>query len=356
MAKKKKSFYTSLRDLTKVPLRDLKPLKIEKNRHPIHMSLKKRILFVTILCVSLMILTLSIGRSWGPLNTVFNAVASPVQQALSAVGDWFSSLSENARSAEELRNENEQLRQQLDALRYENTLQEVQLTKYQELNDLYDLDSYYAEYPKTAAQIISTSANNWNASMTIDKGSVDGIQDYMPVLSGDGLLGHVETVYRHYSKIVSILSEDSYVHGEVLRSGDHVGVEGDITLEQDGLCKIEFYIGQTDIAVGDEIVTSSLSDIYPPGIRIGEITEIEESGDGVTGIAYLRPDADIKNISYVLIITDQLEKPSASDESNQESSLAENSSVNDSNSSDSSAQESSLEDSNISQEETSHEE
>lgn len=356
MAKKKKSFYTSLRDLTKVPLRDLKPLKIEKNRHPIHMSLKKRILFVTILCVSLMILTLSIGRSWGPLNTVFNAVASPVQQALSAVGDWFSSLSENARSAEELRNENEQLRQQLDALRYENTLQEVQLTKYQELNDLYDLDSYYAEYPKTAAQIISTSANNWNASMTIDKGSVDGIQDYMPVLSGDGLFGHVETVYRHYSKIVSLLSEDSYVHGEVLRSGDHVGVEGDITLEQDGLCKIEFYIGQTDIAVGDEIVTSSLSDIYPPGIRIGEITEIEEAGDGVTGIAYLRPDADIKNISYVLIITDQLEKPSASDESNQESSLAENSSVNDSNSSDSSAQESSLEDSNISQEETSHEE
>ena len=356
MAKKKKSFYTSLRDLTKVPLRDLKPLKIEKNRHPIHMSLKKRILFVTILCVSLMILTLSIGRSWGPLNTVFNAVASPVQQALSAVGDWFSSLSENARSAEELRNENEQLGQQLDALRYENTLQEVQLTKYQELNDLYDLDSYYAEYPKTAAQIISTSANNWNASMTIDKGSVDGIQDYMPVLSGDGLFGHVETVYRHYSKIVSLLSEDSYVHGEVLRSGDHVGVEGDITLEQDGLCKIEFYIGQTDIAVGDEIVTSSLSDIYPPGIRIGEITEIEEAGDGVTGIAYLRPDADIKNISYVLIITDQLEKPSASDESNQESSLAENSSVNDSNSSDSSAQESSLEDSNISQEETSHEE
>ena len=356
MAKKKKSFYTSLRDLTKVPLRDLKPLKIEKNRHPIHMSLRKRILFVTILCVSLMILTLSIGRSWGPLNTVFNAVASPVQQALSAVGDWFSSLSENARSAEELRNENEQLRQQIDALRYENTLQEVQLTKYQELNDLYDLDSYYAEYPKTAAQIISTSANNWNASMTIDKGSVDGIQDYMPVLSGDGLLGHVETVYLHYSKIVSILSEDSYVHGEVLRSGDHVGVEGDITLEQDGLCKIEFYIGQTDIAVGDEIVTSSLSDIYPPGIRIGEITEIEEAGDGVTGIAYLRPDADIKNISYVLIITDQLEKPSASDESNQESSLAENSSVNDSNSSDSSAQESSLEDSNISQEETSHEE
>ncbi|MFR8087052.1 MAG: rod shape-determining protein MreC [Lachnospirales bacterium] len=352
MAKKKKSFYASLRDLTKVPLRDLKPLKIEKNRHPIHMSLKKRILFVTILCVFLMILTLSLGRNWGPLNTVFNAVASPVQQALSAVGDWFSSLSENARSAEELRKENEQLRQQMDALRYENTLQEVQLTKYQELNDLYDLDSYYVKYPKTAAQIIGISANNWNASMTIDKGSADGIQDYMPVLSGDGLLGHVKTVYRHYSKIVSLLSEESYVHGEVLRSGDHVGVEGDITLEQDGLCKIEFYIGQTDIAVGDEIVTSSLSDIYPPGIRIGEITEIEEAGDGVIGIAYLRPDANVKNISYVLIITDQIEKNATSEETEREDPSAENSAVEDS----SSLESSSPEDSGANQEGTSHEE
>ena len=123
MPKKKKSFYASLRDLTKVPLRDLKPLKIEKNRHPIRMSLKKRILFVTVICVVLMIVTLSLGRSWGPLNTVFNAIASPVQQAMSSVGDWFSSLAENARSAEDLREENERLRQQMDALQYENTLQ-----------------------------------------------------------------------------------------------------------------------------------------------------------------------------------------------------------------------------------------
>lgn len=174
----------------------------------------------------------------------------------------------------------------------------------------------------------------------------------MPVLSGDGLLGHVKTVYRHYSKIVSLLSEESYVHGEVLRSGDHVGVEGDITLEQDGLCKIEFYIGQTDIAVGDEIVTSSLSDIYPPGIRIGEITEIEEAGDGVIGIAYLRPDANVKNISYVLIITDQIEKNATSEETEREDPSAENSAVEDS----SSLESSSPEDSGANQEGTSHEE
>ena len=122
-------------------------------------------------------------------------------------------------------------------------------------------------------------------------------------------MGHVETVYQHYSRIVSILSDSSFVYGEVLRSGDHVGVQGDLSLEQDGLCKIEFYIQQTDIAVGDEIVTSALGDVYPPGIGIGTITEITEKGDGVMGIAYLKPYADIKNISYVLIITDLEKKP-----------------------------------------------
>ena len=281
MAKKKKSFNSSLKDLTKVPLRDLKPLKIEKSRHPVRMSLRKRILCIVVLCVVLMIATVSLGRSWGPLNTVFNAVASPVQKGLSAVGEWISSWQENAKSAETLRQENKELQTKLASLEYENTLQEVQLSKLQELYELYDLDQYYADYPKSGAQVIGVSASNWYDSITIDKGTADGIDPYMPILSGGGLMGHVETVYQHYSRIVSILSDSSYVYGEVLRSGDHVGVQGDLSLERDGLCKIEFYIQQTDIAVGDEIVTSALGDVYPPGIGIGTITEIEEKGDGI---------------------------------------------------------------------------
>ena len=83
-----------------------------------------------------------------------------------------------------------------------------------------------------------------------------------------------------------------------------------------------------------------------------QITEIEEAGDGVTGIAYLRPDADVKNISYILSITDQVEKPDTSEESELENSSAENSSADDSSSSESSSQE----DSSVNQEETSHEE
>lgn len=321
MAKKKKSFYSSLKDLTKVPLRDLKPLKIEKKRHPIHMSLRKRILSTVIVCVILMIVTVTVGRSWGPLNTIFNAVASPVQKGFAAVGEWISSWQESAKSSDTLRRENKELQQRLASLEYENTLQEVQLSKLQELYDLYDLDQYYADYPKSGAQVIGVSASNWYDSITIDKGSADGIEKYMPVLSGKGLMGHVETVYQHYSRIVSILSDSSFVYGEVLRSGDHVGVQGDLSLEQDGVCKIEFYIQQTDIAVGDEIVTSALGDVYPPGIGIGTVTEITEKGDGVMGIAYLKPYADIKNISYVLIITDMEKKP---DLTKEEDSMSQN--------------------------------
>ncbi|MBQ7915382.1 MAG: rod shape-determining protein MreC [Firmicutes bacterium] len=323
MAKKKKSFYSSLRDLTKVPLRDLKPIKIEQNRRTIHMSLRQRIISVTILCVVLMIVTVSLGRNWGPLNTVFNATISPVQQAFSAVGEWFSSLSEDAKTKAELQDENDALRQQLETLQYENTLQEVKLSKMDELVELYELDQYYAEYPKSAAQVTAISSSNWYDTITIDKGAADGISDFMPVLSGGGLLGRVETVYQHYSRVTSILSEGSYVYAEVLRSGDHVGVQGDITLERDGLCKIEFYIQQIDIAVGDEIITSSLSDVYPPGIRVGQIIGIEENGDGVTGTAYLEPYADIEDISYVLIMTDLEKKPEMTEEpiTNQDSSV-----------------------------------
>ena len=309
MAKKRKSFYSSIRDLTKVPLRDLKPLKIEKGRHRFHMPLRRRIVTISILCVILMIVTLSLGRTWGPLNTVFNTVASPIQQTMNAIGSWFGSLSTRLEDTDALRKENERLKQQLEALQYENTLQQVKLTRMDELNQLYDLDEYYANYPKEAAQIIAQSPSNWYHSMTIDKGALDGITEYMPVLSGGGLLGHVATVYQHYSRISLLVSEDNYVYGEVLRSGDHVGVEGDAALGRDGLCKIEFYIQQVDIAVGDEIVTSSMSNVYPPGIRIGKVIKIEEKGDGITGIAYVEPFAELENLSYVLIVTDNSKKP-----------------------------------------------
>lgn len=306
---KKRSFYSSLKELTAVPLKNLKPIHVEHGRRRLQMSRTRRVMTVIVICLCLLVITVAVGRSWGPLNTVVNAVASPFQTAFNAVGDWLEAGRRHQQDLDLLTEENASMQKELDMLRYNAMRDEEQLEALAELQALYDLDQYYADYPKTGAQIISYSTDNWASSATIDKGNADGVKQYMPLLADGGLYGHIETVYEHYSRITSILSPESAVYCEVFRSGDRVSVEGDVELVSKDLCRIIFDLGTVDIAVGDEIVTSSYSSVYPPGIRVGEVTEVNESGDTITGIAYVRPFASINNASYVLLITDAAAKP-----------------------------------------------
>ncbi len=306
MPRNKRPLYSSLRDLVRVSLRDLKPIQIEQKPNTVRMSVRTRIFVIVLICLGLILTTFLIGNYLAPAGSFLNRIASPIQRGFSAIGNAVSRSSERSRDIDALTEENAALHQQLEALQYENTVQKVQLEKLTELEELYELDTNYADYPKTGAEIISVSPGNWMDAFMINKGSSEGMQAYYPVLSGGGLLGCIRTVSYHQSEIMTLLSSDSYIYAEILRSGDRVGVSGAEDLQQENLCKIEFVMDETDIAVGDEVVTSSLSTVYPPGIRIGIITQIREKGDGVTGIAYVEPYARIRDASTVLIITDSL--------------------------------------------------
>ena len=306
MPRNKRPLYSSLRDLVRVSLRDLKPIQIEQKPNTVRMSVRTRIFVIVLICLGLILTTFLIGNYLAPAGSFLNRIASPIQRGFSAIGNAVSRSSERNRDIDALTEENAALHQQLEALQYENTVQKVQLEKLTELEELYELDTNYADYPKTGAEIISVSPGNWMDAFMINKGSSEGMQAYYPVLSGGGLLGCIRTVSYHQSEIMTLLSSNSYIYAEILRSGDRVGVSGAEDLQQENLCKIEFVMDETDIAVGDEVVTSSLSTVYPPGIRIGIITQIREKGDGVTGIAYVEPYARIRDASTVLIITDSL--------------------------------------------------
>ena len=98
----------------------------------------------------------------------------------------------------------------------------------------------------------------------IDKGSNDGLEVDMVVLSGNGLVGHIIEVAPNYSKVLAIIDDRNAVSSKVLRTGDLGIVKGDLSLLNQGLCRMEYVDAEADIIVGDEIVTSNLSDIYPP--------------------------------------------------------------------------------------------
>ena len=253
----------------------------------------------------LFFVTLVLGQSIEPIHNLYSRIAKPFQRAYLWADDFVTDTIASAKRLKSLEEENQRLIEELEYYVYENTTLKTEVVQSQEIQALYDLDHYYAAYPKTGAQIVGLSANNWYESVIIDKGSADGLVKDMPVLASGGLLGRITTVYEHYSIITTLIHKDSRIFGEVNRLGrDTVNVSGSSDLVGSRQCRIQYDPSETDLAVGDEIVTSALGEIYPPGILIGTVTSLETDENGVTSTAYVKPAAETDGLNYVLIITE----------------------------------------------------
>ncbi|MBO5167047.1 MAG: rod shape-determining protein MreC [Lachnospiraceae bacterium] len=267
----------------------------------------------TILCTLMMLLTFNTNIFSGPLNTVVGYVVVPFQKGISSVGSWLSTRSEELVQIRALLEENEELRRQISELTMENTQLQQNQYELNTLRDLYELDGQYAEYEKVGARIIARDAGNWYHSFTIDKGEEDGIMVDMNVIAGGesgGLVGRVVSVGPNWAKVVSVISDNSNVSGQMLATGDKLIVSGDLEMMQDGKIRFSQLLDSAGVvAVGDKIVTSDISDKYLPGILIGYIGEINLDSNKLTKSGTVIPAVDFEHLDEVLVILELKQMP-----------------------------------------------
>lgn len=260
------------------------------------------IVIVTIVLLITIILTAGKRYNITFIEKGLGYIVMPVQKTFSSVGEWISDQIYFIKNIKELEKQNTELAKKVDELSYENKILQQYKDENTRLRKLLELDKKYPDYPKIGAEIIGKDPGNWYNVFLIDKGSNDGLEVDMVVLSGNGLVGHIIEVAPNYSKVLSIIDDRNAVSSKVLRTGDLGIVKGDLTLLNEGLCKMEYVDAEADIIVGDEIVTSNLSDIYPPGIMIGVVKEIETESHGLTKYALIEPVVDFRHLEEVLVI------------------------------------------------------
>ena len=265
----------------------------------------KYLLFIfTVICSILMLLTFSTNIFNGPLNTVMGYVVVPFQEGISHVGGFLHSKSEELAQIRELLDENAKLKEQVADLTLENTLQKQEKYELLTLRELYKLDAQYSEYDKIGARIIARDTGNWYHSFTIDKGSDDGLCIDMNVIAEGGLVGRITDVGPNWSKVVSIISDNSNVSGKILATGDNLIVSGELELMQDGVISFGQLLDSAGaVSIGNKIVTSDISDKYLPNILIGTITELNLDANKLTKSGYLVPAVDFEHLDVVLVIT-----------------------------------------------------
>ena len=262
------------------------------------------LLGLSIFCVLMMVLSSFSDKVGGPFKTVANVTVIPLQQGMNQIGGWMGDMKDNFSTMKQLKSENKKLREQVDALTTENNYLQEERYEFERLQELFKLDQNYAEYEKTAAHVIGKDAGNWFGTFTIDKGSKDGIEVNMNVLAGSGLVGIVTDVGPTWAKVRSIIDDSSNISAMAISTSDTCIVSGDMALMGTGqIAFSQMENNDNVVAVGDQIVTSYISDKYLQGILIGSVSEVNVDSNNLTRSGYITPAVDFKNIQEVLVIT-----------------------------------------------------
>ncbi len=279
---------------------------------------------VVILCVLL-------GGIWkvtgggGPLGFVANYTVIPMQKGIAYVGQYISDISDNLKTMEEMKAENEELQSKVDELTIDNTRLNQDQYELERLRELYKLDSNYADYEKIGARVIANNGSNWFDDFTIDKGSKDGVKINSNVLAGSGLAGIVTEVGPNYARVRSIIDDSNNISGMMLSTSDTCIVQGDLQLMDDGKIRFEKLANNdNEIKVGEQVVTSHVSNRYLQGLLIGYVSEINVDSNNLTRSGYITPAVDFTNIQEVLVITTTKEEITETSESTETTESTDN--------------------------------
>lgn len=270
---------------------------------------------LSVFCAALIVVSFLDSDLVSPVKQVSGFVITPIQKGINGFGSWLSGLTDNFDDAVTLRRENEELQARVDTLTEENSQLIQDREELLRLRELFDLDAQYDEYEKVGARIVAKESGNWFQLFTIDKGSSDGIEKDMNVISGGGLVGIVTEVGPNWATVRSIIDDNSNVSAMISNTSDQCIVAGDLRLIDEGsLNLVKLTDVDNKVHVGDKVVTSYISEKYLPGILIGYISELNNDANNLTKSGYITPVVDFRHLQEVLIILEQKEYNSSDSE------------------------------------------
>jgi len=160
--------------------------------------------------------------------------------------------------------------------------------------------SYSQKYIYLSAKAINSTTNNRENYITLDKGALNGIKAGMGVVSPDGVVGTVKNVSQNFCSVMSVLHEKNAVSAKIKKSGyigSIVWKLGDYRIAQ-----LKDIPNHVKLQIGDTIITSGYSMVYPKGILIGRVKEFDlPEGENFFNIK-VEFSVDYKKLSHVYII------------------------------------------------------
>ncbi|MGD9906448.1 MAG: rod shape-determining protein MreC [Vicinamibacterales bacterium] len=226
---------------------------------------------------------------------VFGGIAEGQRAASGAVGG-VRGLWEGYLALRQVRTENEALRAEIGALQIALQQQRVAAERAESLRQLLE---FRARTPlaTTGAEVIGTGASPEFRTVTIDKGTSDGLAANLAVIAPAGVVGRI-TLPSPRASLVQLLVDRNAAAGALV---ERSRVQGIVVGVGDGSLRMDFVAATGDIQAGDRVVTSGIDGLFPKGFVIGTVTKVEH-GDGLYHLVEVEPAVDVSRLEEVLVV------------------------------------------------------
>ena len=265
--------------------------------------------FVSIFCL---VFFSARGRFSTPVaNTGVGLILSPFQNAVSWLGDKVIFIKTSVIDIMNVHEQNKALQAEVEELRAKNLAANEFEAENQRLRALLGYKEAATQFDLVAARVIGREAATWSSTVIINRGTADGIANDMAVVTAMGLVGHISEAGLNSSKVQLILDPRSSVGTLVQRPESRVAgiVEGDIN--NPTAPRMVNIPKNSDVIVGDVIVTSGFGGVYPKGIVVGKITDIQNEESGLLKYGVIETTVNFQKLEDVAIIVQSREAPPA---------------------------------------------
>jgi rod shape-determining protein MreC len=269
-------------------------------------STRHRLALAALLAATATVVTLDFREnSGGPLNRAQEmaiSIVAPLQDGIGQVfgpaGDFLSDLG----NIGNLKEDNARLETEIERLTAQQRRVPEIMLENERLKELVGVkDQDWAKGRTLAARVIGDGPSNYEWTAFINKGSADGIKENMAVVSAQGLVGRTFFVAEKYSKVLLLIDPQHSVGARLTSSGE-TGVSAGRGLED---LRMDLISPDVEIKDGETVVTSGFDKgIYPGGIPIGRVTEVQRNSDGLTKSARVEPVVNTTALTTLLVLMD----------------------------------------------------
>jgi rod shape-determining protein MreC len=254
---------------------------------------------IVFLLVAFALISSNVGkrRSWGPVEQLVVELTAPLQNFFSKTTDAVEGIWMRYFALINVRKENEALKREIDLLRMETAHFREMAAASKRLQELLQFKDTIS-WPVTEARVIGRDPSGWFESVIIDKGKGSGLKMNMPVVDAKGVAGRLVSVSSNYSKALLIIDQNSAVDCLVQRSREKGIVKG----LSAGLCKLDYVVKAGDVVVGDMVVTSGMDRVFPKGLPVGEVVEVQDTPWEFFRNVKVKPLVDFSKLEDVLVI------------------------------------------------------